>query len=475
MKYSIKSSTTLGFVLVFSILLITRPAVASDFSEFLGHMEGEIGGLLPAINDFFCNGLGLKDLPEIGCTDNSVDVVKDILVPSLTGRWVIAQYGCGTTSFDPVGDKDKHYVALLGDSLTHFGGPFWDSYYASGKYKVMNLGAMGATSDAWREHFDNCEAHRNDFLFSSQNIDQGRMRLPPRSLMMIGGNDFHIYKGILQPLWFLIDLRHNNVLNNVERIITHHHKGNDGCGDRLAEGEVCDDVTEDGIIDYQDWGRGRLFVYLGNIPAVSYDPTTDPILVSLFSSLDLFTMIAFDVPTMVMNEEEAHRYTRGSENWGFVRYWSRRMLDAYIDVMMDVQVSLGIKDHDKNHSWDSREMHVLQANIYDVMYRRHGFGYVPLYGKFRDTAANQRGCYWCANEDFWIDGNLTLNDGIHINHVQGYANWAWNVLPAMEAAGMDSPVRTDPFGPPGVEVTDRPAINDWLLILACFWYHICEL
>lgn len=457
------------------LTLIPGSIRASDLSEFLDHMEGELGGLLPEINDFVCDSLGLKDLPEIGCAKESVDVVSDILVPSLTGRYIIAQHGCGNHSYNPSTDKDKHYVALLGDSLTHFGGSFWDAYYANGKYKVTNLGAMGATSDAWREHFDNCEAYRNDFLFNSPGVEKGRMRLPTRSLMMIGGNDFHVYKGILQPLWFLIDLRHNNVLNNVERIITHHHKGNDGCGDRLAAGEVCDDVTGDGIVDYQDWGRGRLFVYLGNIPAVSYDPTTDPILANLFTNLDLFTMIAFDVPTMVMNEEEAHRYTRGSENWGFVRYWARRMADAYIDVIMDIQVSLGIRDNDINHSWASREMHVLQANIYDVMYRRHGFGYVPLYGKFRDAAANQRGCYWCANQDLWMDGALSANDGIHINHVNGYATWAWNVLPAMEAANMDSPVRTDPFGPPGVEDTGRDAINDWLLILACFWFEICTL
>ncbi|MCP5494324.1 MAG: hypothetical protein H7A23_07190 [Leptospiraceae bacterium] len=99
------------------------------------------------------------------------------------------------------------------------------------------------------------------------------------------GNDFHSYKGMLQAMWWAVPFRRLNTVYNIEKLITYHHQVNDGCGDyfRVTENGKkrldpdnprrknpdgsCIDKDGDGN-DYKDWGIGRLFVLLGNIPAV---------------------------------------------------------------------------------------------------------------------------------------------------------------------------------------------------------------
>ncbi|MCB1194455.1 MAG: hypothetical protein KDK90_28745 [Leptospiraceae bacterium] len=228
--------------------------------------------------------------------------------PIVTGRVLIrSNFGCGNYFYKREFNKDinaftgqnhdKH-VALIGDSLTMFGGPseIWDSYLGDGAYHVLNMGAAGSTSSAWKEHFETCifGGEKDPWIGLGQakppnGINEGggygRPQMPPRSIMMIGGNDFHSYKGMLQAMWWAVPFRRLNTVYNIEKLITYHHQVNDGCGDyfRVTENGKkrldpdnprrknpdgsCIDKDGDGN-DYKDWGIGRLFVLLGNIPAV---------------------------------------------------------------------------------------------------------------------------------------------------------------------------------------------------------------
>ncbi len=46
------------------------------------------------------------------------------------------------------------------------------------------------------------------------------------SILLIGGNDYVAYKNVLQAIPWLIPFRHNNVLNNLNRVVSYHQAQN---------------------------------------------------------------------------------------------------------------------------------------------------------------------------------------------------------------------------------------------------------
>jgi len=466
------------------IIIIISLSFASSLNASV--LSEKVNQILGDTQQYLCSDLGFNQIDPFraACGTPEISFKESDFQTIYAGRFLIANgLGCGTKNYDETKElKNNFNVALLGDSLTMFGGEntIWNLYLSGGRYKALALGAAGSTSSAWREHFENCEAGRGDIGFPTPNPN-GRLQLPPRSIMMIGGNDFHVFKGILQPMWWLVDLRHNSVLNNVERIITHHHKGNNGCGDDpkivLKPNGTCPDTDKNGAVNSFDWGRGRLFVSLGNIPAVSVDPTHPRLLtfLTIFQILGLMTPLAFDENTsgtLNTNEYDVMEKTL---------YITRRLLDTNVDIILKPAAEIeanfgGINAGKKNHAWVSREMHILQNKIQAVQIKRMGFMYVHMYKHFRNSAANSRGCFWCADLELWMDRSdiKSFNDGIHLSHVKGYTRWAQTVVPYMEVAEMYNHERTDIFGPPGAEIPGRAECDDLCLLVLCYYFGVCK-
>jgi len=275
------------FYIVLILLFPLKQMQASYLSDIMDKLEGFTFCQIPLVTDV--PGMTEK------CAQTNPDG-KLNFVPIITGRMILRlNLGLGCSQYSLGTGRN---VALLGDSLTHYGGDndLWNMYLGGGSYKVLARGAAGSTSSAWKDHFDLCTSGQDPLVGFPWNLappagGYGRPQLPPRSIMMIGGNDFHVFKGVLKALWWAVPLRRLNTVNNIEKVITYHHQGNNGCGDHVrtfdASGNmslqpivpvngVCPDSNGDGIVDYKDWGIGRLFVLLGNLPAVSLDSTTIP-------------------------------------------------------------------------------------------------------------------------------------------------------------------------------------------------------
>jgi hypothetical protein len=468
---------------------------ASELSDLMGR----IGNLT------ICNFPFLANLPGIdsNCQNNSWKGGDTATL--YAGRMFINGYGCGTQSFNPNDnqstDTTKHiYVSLIGDSLTHYAGDFWNFYLSNGTFKVKNMGAAGATSSAWREHFEHCTN-----LTSS--VSNQRLQLPPRTIMMIGGNDFHVFKSILMPLWWAVPLRRNSVLNNIEKIATHHHRGNNGCGDYDSNrnivtptsctesekedptkcfeypGNSCKDKNGDGTIDYKDWGRGRLYMLLGNIPAASLDPTVVPYLTGLFQRLGYYMRPHDD---MVHSQERINAAKEDLRNLGYLFTLYRDSWITFLSTNFILSTYInyqncGILNPSKvcdDHSWVSRQMFTLQFWEHALSYERGGIPFIHMYTHFRDGASNTRGCWWCADKSLWYNGHpgviYSFDDGIHINHVAGYARWASRILPEMERLQMNSPKRTDDVSSPGAEQNHGTDCDDLCMLFLCYWAGICN-
>ena len=461
-----------------------------------------------------CNFPYLSNLPGMEASCETGSFTKSDLVTLLAGRSIINSHGCSDKSYKPPtktdnGDKNDIYVSLIGDSLTHYGGDtgketLWNTYLSNGQFKVTNLGAAGSTSSAWREHFDNCENQ------TTAQVNQ-RMQLPPRSIMMIGGNDFHVFKGILQPLWWAVPFRRNQVLNNIERIATHHHKGNNGCGDFDADGtavapesciegdkafptqcyqystqnqsRTCPDRNNDGVIDRSDWGRGRLFMLLGNLPAVSLDPTVIPVLNPIFRRFGFYEK---PNDNMVENEGNILNAENTLKQLGGILLLYYESMIPFLTRNALISTVINYRDCGKlspskvctDHTWVSRQMFKLQFWENVMAYKRGGIPYIHMYSFFQDPGSNSRGCWWCADKGLWMSGHdavvFSLDDGIHINHVAGYGKWASVIIPAMEHLKMNEATRTDSIDPPGYEADHGPGCNDQCLIILCYVFKICK-
>jgi len=111
---------------------------------------------------------------------------------------------------------------------------------------------------------------------------------------------------------------------------------------------------------------------------------------------------------------------------------------------------------------------------------RGGVPFVHMYSSFRDNGANSRGCWWCADKSLWLGGKygvsntISLEDGIHLNHPNGYIRWASVVTPFMEQYKMNTPNRTDNVMQPGAEVTQSNGCDDTCLILICYFFGVCK-
>jgi len=455
--------------------LIFKPANSDilppniDFGNILDFATGSIGELFDSdltVNDFTCNLPGIKTIGSVrdrcnrAGTGDNIGFDQDDLITTLAGYLLVASKGCADKSYNPAEEDpaSRKNVALLGDSLTHFGGidEFWDAYLGQGRFKVLALGAAGSTSWAWRKHFDYCDSKDNP------------IQLPPRSIMMIGGNDFHVFKGILIPMWWAVPFRHAQVLNNLERMVTHHVKGNDGKGDP---------DQNDGV------PRGRLFVVLGNIPAISPDPTTVPGLKELYKLIGVW-----EKPNPIrIDDPNSFVMPAPPDLLGFNL---NMLMDAYLafsypDISYKVQQILSGQD-DTDHSWASRQMYKLQFYEHVMAIKRSGpspgsVPYVHMYHYFRDKSAVTRGCWWCAERGFWMDETndpavtFSFRDGIHINHLNGYALWGAAVTPMMDLLQMQNEKRTDSLGIPGEE-TDWGGgdCDDLCLLLLCIYAGICK-
>lgn len=467
----------------------------------------------------------------------TTDIYKFDIIPNMTGRWILREkLGCGYYAYDaridpddptkviaPDGrggrNEDKH-VALLGDSLTMFGGDssIWDQYLGGGAYHVLELGAAGATSSAWKEHFETCikgekEGSKHDPWIGlgqpKPNIGYGqrgygRPQLPPRSIMMIGGNDFHAYKGMLQAMWWAVPFRRLNTVYNVEKVITYHHQGNDGCGDYFRvtengkkrldpnnpdrmndEGNCIDTNGSGGEVDHEDWGIGRLFVLLGNIPAVSLDPTVVPGYYSMLQRLGLYDKPHDDIVDKE-NIKQAELYgdalamaitvemMEGMIGNLLARY-------GFINLVNYQNCGVLLKDCSDN-TWASRQMFKLQFTLNAMNYIRKGFPYIHMYSFFRDKNANDRGCWWCADRGLWMKDEGGYNhvvwssdDGIHLNHINGYLRWGTILTPFMGKYGMDQDTRLgDDFEGPGGEVVVEPGCDDLCLYILCIMTGYCK-
>lgn len=482
-----KLSQYIFVLLLFPFLTGGLRADESVFNNFVNFMEslvippdawiGEYTNLVPTLRKIF------HDYDDTD-TELSYSEVQAVVNPYITGQQVLDnQIGCGTHWADtdrPFANSsslaelkgDAARVAFLGDSLTHFSGPneFWDYYLGTKNFKTVNLGAAGSGSTQWREHFDRCEAEGN------------RLTLPTRSMMMIGGNDMHVWKSMLQPMWFLVPHRINSILYNVDKIIDHHKKGNDGEGDK---GENPGGVA-----------RGRLFVVLGNIPAVSVDPTQSEILYSIYQSLDLISQ------PYVTNIWDQQPYTIEEDDTATYLY--KKIVEAALPGIIDPIASELDPHYDtyKNHTWASRQMFEIQHKLQLLVVFRH-FGsmakgeealasgnvdqnamsvpYIHMWDFFTDKSATDRGCYWCANRDLWMkekfggtNYSISFNDGIHINHPYGYMTWAGRIKPTMDELNMSTLTREDSLPPPGEELGISSGCDDMCLIAMCFYFGICK-
>lgn len=295
--------------------------------------------------------------------------------------------------------------------------------------------------------------------------------------MMIGGNDFVLFKGILKPLWWSVYFRQNHILNNLEKIVTHHHRGNNGCGDFDAKGKEITKCTD----DPSDWGRGRLFVLLGNIPAVSLDPTQIPFQKDMLIRLGLWERPNDDLFDAERTEEE--------QGISFFKITIQSMAEAYIDIMMMrniiLQPIINIQQCGRltgciDKTWESRQMHKLQFRQH-AMATKRGIPYVHMYSNFRDLAANDRGCWWCGEKGLWLNDNygysntaFSMNDGIHINHPFGYQRWAGQILPTMRDLKMHTDKREDDYPAPGEENNHGPECDDLCMAIICAATGVCK-
>lgn len=482
--------------------ILGQHANAGDIQEFWNKIASYTYCQIPIFNDI----PGMTESCAKGNPDTSLD-----LTPIASGRLRIRNhFGCNKNFYDDRTDDndgtknfDKH-VVLLGDSLTDFGGDevLWNLYLGNGRYNVLVKGAAGATSSAWKDHFDTCVTRQDPFASLGPPAgDYGRPQAPPRSIMMIGGNDFHVFKGMLQAMPWAVPLRRLNTVYNIEKLITYHHQGNNGCGDykRVIEnGEVTGmkkvisnpDGTcsiegmeaKDGK-NYENWGIGRLFVLLGNLPAVSLDPTSIPGYVESLKRLGLWERPNDDIANKDnLNQAEL-------TNDALVVSMLRSYYEAYIgnllstyllDTIVEIQ-NCGKLSSCKDNTWVSRQMYKLQFTSHAMTIIRKGVPFIHMYSLFRDVSANNNGCWWCADKTYWMGSEYTgihtisLKDGIHINYPNGYLRWGGIVTPFMEQLKMDQDTRLyDGVETPGGEVVIPQGCDDLCLYIICVMTGICK-
>ncbi|MCB1193679.1 MAG: hypothetical protein H7A23_07240 [Leptospiraceae bacterium] len=500
-------------IILLILIFPVRNARGSELSKIIDQVTGFT----------LCNIPLITTIP--GMSDNCAQTNPEHLdlVTVATGRLLIRTgFGCGNNFYernenketgDITGKNLDKRVVLLGDSLTMFGGfdEVWNAYLGGGIYKVMNKGAAGATSSAWKEHFEICinakEPKDDPWASPPWNLGvpaggYGRPQLPPRTIMMIGGNDFHVYKGMLQAMWWAVPLRRLNVVHNIEKLITYHHQGNNGCGDyrrvKNDAGEVtgidpvspdnegkCPDNYKDDKIDYKDWGLGRLFVLLGNIPAISLDTTLVPGFDNLLRSLGLYNRPNDDIASNDnIKQADLHGDALTASLFeGYYEAYIEGLLAMYTLNMIAEQQNCGnLFGNCKDHTWASRQMYKLQFTSGAMSIVRGGVPYIHMYSFFRDNPANNRGCWWCADRGLWMGDKenynhifWSSNDGIHVNHINGYLRWGSIVTPFMSKYKMDEEDRrNDGVDAPGGEVTIPQGCDDLCLYVLCVMTGYCK-
>lgn len=141
--------------------------------------------------------------------------------------------------------KSKPNIMLYGDSRFHFMlpqiyGQYWGEYY-------HNAAFGGSTSGDLKKHFDRCSQRASwnyhfseaDFYppspgmdaFGSETRDHLGLLAPVQlentvGIVLSGGNDINMYKPVLKIFPFLVPLRVNNIVNNLNRVVSYHQAQN---------------------------------------------------------------------------------------------------------------------------------------------------------------------------------------------------------------------------------------------------------
>lgn len=139
--------------------------------------------------------------------------------------------------------KGRTPLILYGDSRLAFILPAL--YQDSWGMRYYNAAVGGSTSGDLKRHFDRCSQragwnyhfHSDHFYPASPGMVRNVSRddlgiVSPVQLentdgfVMSGGNDINLYKPVLKALPFLIPLRINNVVNNLNRVVSYHQAQN---------------------------------------------------------------------------------------------------------------------------------------------------------------------------------------------------------------------------------------------------------
>ncbi|MCB1324471.1 MAG: hypothetical protein H7A21_10705 [Spirochaetales bacterium] len=182
------------------------------------------------------------------------DAIRDSVIRAL-GQYLVLQdtyrgaVGCGcrlkgggpeapyaaSSDIDPFRNP---YIYFMGDSRVatlnsgvdidqnfELSAPSWGgfaAYYQEYTPRINgSLAIGGTTSQNLRTHFDECAGGDFRRFYPDPNVVSHIQLEYKRGVLLTGGNDFKIYEPILRALPILIPLRHNHVLNNMNRVVSY--------------------------------------------------------------------------------------------------------------------------------------------------------------------------------------------------------------------------------------------------------------